>query len=292
MTTFKVEEIFAAVGTKPLLFDGANGSVLTQLDNAESHVLWSSSLLFTQPYEVYQLHKEYVTAGADIITTNTFRTNPVAVRRSGVQHIFSHLVGQAVDLAREAVKGTCILVAGSNPPAEDCYQRERTITFQQMQNNHLAHIDALMEGGVDLILNETFSHLDEIRVVNTYCSSRDIPFIISLYFDDSGRILSGERVQEVIDEIKDSGAMGIGFNCIKPSAFRRFVEGLHLPEQWGFYLNCGIGDTTDGTIKEAISPAVYASFVESFLNLGPTFVGACCGSTPAHIREMRKLLDQ
>ncbi|MBI5727124.1 MAG: homocysteine S-methyltransferase family protein [Ignavibacteriales bacterium] len=291
MNSVSLTDLFSGPRKRPILFDGAVGSLLMQLENAESHILWSSSLLFTQPNEVYQLHKDYISAGADVITTNTFRTNPVAVARSGVAHQFSHLVGQAVELAREAVKSNGVLIAGSNPPAEESYQRARTLNFSRLQSNHIAHIDALMDAGVDFVINETISHLDEIRLINSYCSSKNIPYIVSLFFTDEGKILSGETIEDVLAEVADYNPLAVGFNCMKPSIFRKHVEELNLPRNWGFYLNCGLGEYTDPVIRESISPLVYRSFIESFMELNPVFIGGCCGSTPDHIREIRKLFD-
>ncbi|MCZ6702360.1 MAG: homocysteine S-methyltransferase family protein, partial [Ignavibacteria bacterium] len=176
---------------RPLIIDGALGSLLQQAGYKSAVSSWMTMVNETYPDAVIKIHKNYIKMGADIITTNTFRTNPFALEREGITN-FARYVNDAVNISKRAIVNTSILIAGSNAPAEDCYQKERTISLINLQVNHHNHIDLLVNSGIYFILNETFSHLDEIKIVCKYCSNNKIPYVISLYFTEELLLLSGE----------------------------------------------------------------------------------------------------
>ena len=162
---------FAKRINRPLILDGAMGSMLQSLKVKAKGSLWMSNANIESPERVIEVHKEYIAAGADIITTNTFRTNPAALNEfSEIDQ--NKFVKESVALALQARKDLPILVAGSNAPAEDCYQEERTISKKELSHNHKKHIDLLMSAGCDFILNETQSHTDEIKIIAQYCNQQ------------------------------------------------------------------------------------------------------------------------
>lgn len=273
---------------RPLILDGAMGSYLQQCGVKADKRLWLSSALIDRPEEVVKVHKAYIEAGADIITTNTFRTNPSAVNTTKYS---SHtLAGEAVKLARDAVGKNKVFIAGSNPPAEDCYQRERKVRKKTLEKNHIEHIDLLTENGVSFILNETQSHFDEIEIICRHCSENNIPFILSIFIqDDELKIFSGEKLIDVIDFVHDFSPIAIGFNCIKPKVFSRIYKIIDPDLSWGFYLNCGAGNYSDKKVECGVSPKEYSGRVKKYLNKKPFFIGACCGSSPSHIAELKKI---
>ncbi|MBV6421721.1 MAG: Homocysteine S-methyltransferase [Ignavibacteriaceae bacterium] len=276
---------------KPLLLDGAMGSYLQQKGYETDDVLWTAKLNLIQSDAIRNIHKDYIDAGADIITTNTFRTNPTALLKSGINDL-SVYVSEAVSLAKQATEGKKVLIAGSNPPAEDCYQRARALTNNQLEMNHKQHIDLLIDNGVDFILNETQSHLDEIKIICQHCDGNAIPYVLSLYLDEKLKLLSGESFEFIISFLKEHNSLAIGINCISPELFTRIVGSINLPENWGFYLNCGSGKPTDHIIHCGVSPDEYIKLVKESLQFHPSFIGACCGSSPKHIRKIRDFLDE
>ena len=276
--------------SRPLILDGAMGSLLQQKGVKPHKDLWMSIANITHPELVIELHKEYINAGADIITTNTFNTNPTdtkGIKKNGSKQ----LVKRAVKLARKAVGELPVLVAGSNAPAEDCYQVERTISKRELEQNHKKHIDLLMENGVSFILNETHSHFDEIKIITKYCDKNNIPYVMSLFFTDEQRLLSGEKLSEIVEFLNDSNAMAIGFNCVLPSTMEKAKKEITFPTNWGLYLNCGDGSFTDVDIQCGISPVNYSSIIKEYLNDSPSYIGSCCGSSPEHIKEIQKVID-
>jgi len=279
------------VDSKPLRLDGAMGTYLQEKGYSPNKALWMTEINQTNPDVIVQIHKEYIEAGADIVTTNTFRTNPSAFENTGNDWI--PYVEQAVKLAQTAVKGydKKVYITGSNAPAEDCYQTERTISNNKLEINHKYHIDLLIDSGVNFILNETQSHFDEIQIICNHCHKNKIPFLISLYLTDTLSILSGESFKYVLQFIYEYEPLAIGFNCISPNVFNKIREQVQLNFNWGYYLNCGLGNPSDKIITCGINPDEYIEIVKESMKNNPSFIGSCCGSNPNHIRKIKEFLD-
>ena len=287
----KFADLYASVN-RPLILDGAMGSLLTERNLPIDEILWSSALNITHPDAIQKIHEEYIDAGAEIITTNTFRTNPAAVSKSALKIKNEELVRLSVSIAMNARARKNILIAGSNAPAEECYQKERTISTDELKNNHHSHISWLWESGSDIIWNETQSHLDEIIIISKFCSENSIPYVISLYFDSYLRLLSGERVVEVFDRISEYSPDAIGFNCMKSNMLSKFIENYSLPVNWGFYLNCCVGERESNFSVCGLEPADYIKEIKPLLDLKPFFAGACCGSNPSHTIAIKDLFNE
>jgi methionine synthase I (cobalamin-dependent) len=275
---------------RPLILDGAMGSLLQQMNIKSKGSLWMSYANIENPEKVYSIHKKYIKAGADIITTNTFRTNPASLREF-TKLKSERLVKASVNLAIKAKGNLPILVAGSNAPGEDCYQEERTISNKELSYNHKKHIDLLMSAGCDFILNETQSHIDEIKIIVKHCYRQKIPYVISFFFKDNLQLLSGENLFDIVKLVLEFNPLAIGFNCITPKSFRKVLKKVSTDYNWGFYLNCGGGNYTDEIIKCSVSPKQYIPDLKLSLNKKPSFFGACCGSSPLHIKEIKNFLD-
>ena len=282
---------------RPLILDGAMGTVLQSRNVPKDEHLWMSLANITHSDKVLELHKEYIEAGADIITTNTFRTNPAAKRGYSVEGNNSIIdlhgfVTKSVDLAIKAVGGTPVLIAGSNPPAEDCYRKDSSLTKTDYYWNHELHIKKLYLSGCHFILNETQSHLEEIEKISSICSKNEIPFVVSLFFNDDYKLLSGHSVEEAIQVILNYNPLAIGFNCIRPETFLSLISNQIFDFNWGAYLNCGSGNITDEHISTGILPDEYKQIIKKLLKYNPSFIGGCCGTTPDHIRKIKEIFDE
>lgn len=277
---------------RPLILDGAMGSLLQQRGIESDKYLWTATANIYNPEIVTDLHKQYIEAGADIITTNTFRTNPSAINYSRYNFNSKAMVDTAVELAKSAREETEILIAGSNSPAEDCYQKERNIRFDELRDNHLFHIEYLYESGVDFILNETMSHLDEIIISSSFCYDNEIPFAISLFLENENSILSGEPVTEIFNIIKDYSPICTLINCVNIKTFKNFINKYGSDSVDGFYLNCGSGNYSDTNIQCAVSPNEYIDALKQFMNQQTMLVGSCCGSTPGHTKLIREFFNE
>jgi homocysteine S-methyltransferase len=277
---------------RPLVLDGAIGSQLIHRNIPVDKVLWSSIANLTHENEVIKLHKEYISAGADIITTNTFRTNPLAVKRSMLNITVEELVKVSVRCAVSSQDDRRILIAGSNAPAEDCYQTERTISKSDLEHNHKKHIELLWENGCDIIWNETQSHMDEIELICLFCTQNNLPYAINLYCDESFNLLCGISLQEALKIILDYSPTAIGFNCIRPDLFFRYIGSNSLPEYWGVYFNCGVGSVNDDNLECGLDPESYVESIRPLLKLNPLYIGSCCGSSPAHTKAIKGMINE
>jgi len=277
---------------RPVIMDGAIGSLLQEKGVKLDEHLWTSIANITNPDLVTLIHRDYIEAGAELITTNTFRTNPLAVQYSSINKSVEDIVSLSVQLALRGREDKNILIAGSNAPAEDCYQRERTVRLDKIEYNHKKHIELLWENGCDIILNETQSHLDEIEIICKFCSKNNLPFILSIFFMEDLNILSGEPVQEIIQLIQDYNPAAISFNCSTPIIFSRAKDIILKDYPWGFYLNCGSGNFEEKIISCNFYPKDYLEIVKEYINLKPLFIGACCGSNPNHIKTIKDYLNE
>ncbi len=277
---------------RPLILDGAVGSNLQHLCESKLNPVWTSKLNIEKPETVIDLHSEYIKAGVDIITTNTFRTNPSAFKLGNINCSNEEFIKAGVDLAITARSEKNVILAGSNAPAEDCYQVERTLTNADLGYNHKFHIDTLWNYGCDVIWNETFSHLDEIELVCNHCSINNIPFTLNLFFDEELNILSGECIFDVIEIVKPFKPIAIGFNCITPLLMEKLFKKFHPNFNWGIYLNCDSGKLTDTEIKCSINSDEYFQIAKNYLEYSPMFIGSCCGSNPSHTKLLKEKLSE
>ncbi|HRI47661.1 MAG TPA: homocysteine S-methyltransferase family protein, partial [Ignavibacteriaceae bacterium] len=135
----------------PLVLDGAIGTELLLNRGSDNQYLWALELNFTFPETVKSLHRKYLQSGAQILSTNTFRTNFLSYKNSRLDIPYSSFVNNSVALAKYFKDEFNFLLAGCNAPAEDCYQKERTLSKELLHVNHLRHIEALYNSGVDFI---------------------------------------------------------------------------------------------------------------------------------------------
>ncbi len=278
---------------KPLIIDGAIGSLLQQNKVYIHPILWSSYANLISPEEVKKVHSAYISAGADIITTNTFRTNPISFHNSSLNIDYEDFVAKSVKLAKDLTdQSEGLILAGSNAPAEDCYQKERNVSKSKLESNHKKHIELLWKYGCDFVLNETQSHLDEIEIICEYCYENKIEYVISFYFDENRKILSGEDLNSIIKDVMQYSPKAIGFNCIFNDTFNQVFSNLDLEYKWGFYLNCGGGKLTDKNIVCGVDPSQYLESIKYYLDKKPYFLGSCCGSIPGHISKIREFIDE
>jgi homocysteine S-methyltransferase len=168
---------------------------------------------------------------------------------------------------------------------------ERTLSNKELQMNHSKHIDLLIDNRVDFVLNETQSHFDEIQLICNHCDRNRIPYIISLYIDENLKLLSGENIEEILSLLINTSVLAVGINCILPELFIKVIGSTQLPNNWGFYLNCGNGKQTDKIMECGIQPNEYLESVKESMLLKPAFIGSCCGSSPAHTKIIREFLD-
>ncbi len=289
---------------RPLILDGATGSELTRRGVDTSLPLWSAPALLEAPETVKAIHIDYVAAGADMITANTFRTHRRSMAKGGYEERARELTHLAVDLVREAIdeglarrargdEGETVLVAGSMAPLEDCYSPELVPSREMCAAEHCLMARWLVEAGADLLLIETMNCVREALAAAQAAKATGRPFIVSWVCGKDGRLLSGESILEGAGTIRPYGPVALGVNCTalgllhRPLAELRKACGLPLLAS----ANMGHPDDHRGWADDdPSSPVAYAQKGLEWVELGARVVGGCCGTGPAHIKALRKMI--
>lgn len=280
------------MNSKLLLFDGATGTELNRRGVDTGLPLWSANALTTDAglSVLRQVHLDYLNAGADVITTNTFRTNRRAL--AGKNFSAQELTLRAVATAKEAVAefGKPSLVAGSLSALEDCYRPDLVPSTAECFFEHSERIKHLVEGGVDLLLVETMNCIREAEIAARIAVATGLPTWVSFVCDENGRILSGESLTYATEILMPLGVRTLGVNCMpahtlaRPLRELRAVCGDEFPLM--AYGNMGHVDEEQGWVNtDTTDPDGYLQQARSW---PAQIIGACCGSTPEHIRKLNQ----
>jgi S-methylmethionine-dependent homocysteine/selenocysteine methylase len=281
----------------PLLLDAAMGTELQRRDADTKLPLWSASALIRDPELVWTIHSDEVSAGAEILTANTFRTHARSLAKAGLAERSGELGALAVQLAHQAAAapGRDIFVAGSLSPLEDCYRPDLVPDDAALAREHGAQARFLADAGVDLILAETHNTIREAAAALRAAKATGIPVFVSLVTDGKGSLLSGESIADAAKALLQLGPDVLGINCV-PAArlagdlavLAAAAPGVPLLA----YGNLGLPDDSRGwAFTEELSPEEYAETARGWIERGARIVGGCCGTTPAHSRALRQAID-
>ncbi|WP_186377532.1 homocysteine S-methyltransferase family protein [Planctopirus ephydatiae] len=280
------------MNSKRLLLDGATGTELNRRGVDTGLPLWSANALTTDAglSVLRQVHLDYLNAGADVITTNTFRTNRRALAAKNFSAL--ELTLRAVATAKEAVAefGRSTIVAGSLSTLEDCYRPELVPPADACLDEHSERIEHLVEGGVDVLLIETMNCIREAEVAARIAVATGLPTWVSFVCDVNGRILSGESLTYAAEILMPLGVSALGVNCMpahtlaQPLRELRAVCGEEFPVM--AYGNIGHVDEEQGWVNtDTTDPNGYLQNARTW---PAQIIGACCGSTPEHIRKLKQ----
>jgi S-methylmethionine-dependent homocysteine/selenocysteine methylase len=281
------------------LIDGASGSELERRGVDTSLPLWSARALLDAPEILARIHREYLEAGAEAITTNTFRTHQRSLAKAGLGDRAGELTRSAVEIAQRVRDeiSPAALVLGSVSPLEDCYEPGLAPPADECAREHEEMIGHLVEAGVDLLLIETMNNLKEAKAAIDE-ARRGLPgrWIASFCMRSHGppgALLSGERIDALVPSLADSYAIGI--NCVSAPEMEAKVAHLRAiaPQSVRIiaYANVGQADPVRGWVNtDAVAPERYAMYAQRWLNAGATIIGGCCGTTPATIAAIKNLV--
>ena len=290
--------------SKPIILDGAQGCLLQEKNpTLFDDDIWMTKINKERPDEIKRVAMEYIDAGAQIITTNTFRTSPYHLEVFNKKHLSSNYTSDEevrnalnplLELRKE--KNIPFYIAGSNAPTEYCYIKKQTLSYEKLKDSHTNHINLLQKHGADLIINETLSFANEVEICQKHCFQNNINNVISLYVVDNGQLNSGERAVDVLRKIDEYKPLAISVNCINLQLFKNLIKEGHeliksLNSGFGYYLNCGDPKNTETNYLEDnfrpfITPNDYVEIIKEYEYLNPVMVGCCCMSTPEHIRAI------
>jgi len=267
------------------------GSELIRRGETLPNHIWSADSNFNNPELVYQIHKDYIDAGSDFITTNTFRTTPRAYRKTGLSKIDSTAMAHrslkiAVRLANKAANDK-LKILGSIAPLEDCYKPE-LFPSEEIAKNEFRQIGGwLVDEGINIFLIETMNSVSETRACLDAVLKFEIPIWVSFVLKNSRQLLSGEKLVDALRMIENYDVACVLLNC---NPLHRTIDAMNIVAKnwkgmWGVYPNLGIGEPSpDGIINQIYSDEEYISVIDKSITLGANMVGGCCGSSIKHIK--------
>ena len=267
------------------VFDGAMG---TQLYAKGVYINRSyDELNLTNPDLVREVHQEYVRAGADVIETNTFGATAHNLQQYGLEASLREINITAARLAREAVGERCH-VAGAIGPLGLRIEPYGPTSFDEAKEMFKQQVSALLEGGVDLFVLETFSDISEIRqalrAVQELC---DLPVIAQMTILGDGNTSYGTTTEVFTTRLDEWGADVIGLNCgVGPADVLTAIERMRAvtDKKLSAQPNAGLPRDVQGRQFYMSSPEYMAKYAKRLIQAGVKVIGGCCGTTPAHIK--------
>lgn len=271
-----------------LVGDGAIGTMLyakgVSLEANFEH------LNLVRPDLVLELHREYLAAGAKVIETNTFGANAVKLGAIGLGAKVAEINRQGALIARRAADGHDVFVAGSLGPLG---RGKSELTPEQVRESFRVQAQALAQGGVDLLILETFAELEELEWATAVAKETGLPVLASLAYGEGSRLAGGIAAEEAVLRLVAAGADLIGANCgAGPlellATLKRIAAVTDLP--LAAYPNSGFPEYVDGRYIYRTTPDYFAGMAQELAAAGAALVGGCCGTTPEHIAEVARRL--
>ena len=291
---------------RPILLDGGMGRELRFRGVNVMTAIWAANGLITAPDTVRQIHQDFIAAGADIITTNTYGIIRSNLAIEGLEEQFEDLNVLACTLARQACRqsGKPVLIAGALPPLAGSYRPDLVGEIEDLLLLYMEQAE-LLAPYVDLIICETMSSAAEGRAAALAACQTGKPVWVAwtLHEDRSGNLRSDETISLAAEFLSDLPITGYLVNCCAPESITSALPQLvatgadyvggyantfqPIPEDWNLE-----GDKqTDGALdlRSDLDPDSYAKHVGRWLQEGANVVGGCCGTRPAHIAKIREL---
>jgi len=280
---------------RTVLFDGAMGTELMArgLGAGTAPELWNVD----RPEVVKEIHTAYFEAGADVVSTNSFGGTPLKLAAHGLEGRASELNRAAAQLAREAAPGGRY-VAGSMGPAGRVLQPQGPATVDELTAAYAAQARALSEGGVDVLIIETQYDLREaLAALRGARSVTDLPVFVTMTFSRFPRgyfTIMGDPASRSAAELDRAGAAAVGANCsLTSEQMVGCVAALRTATALPVIAQANAGRPVAGAggpIVYSQSLEDYVRFVPEIVRAGAGFVGGCCGTTPATIRAMARII--
>ena len=279
-----------------ILTEGAMGTMLfaSGLTQGYSPEFWNVE----QPEKVAAIHQAYLDAGAQILLTNTFGGTRFRLALHKAQERVEELNIAAVKLLQKVAQTASrpVLVAGNIGPTGQVLLPYGEMSYDEAREAFAEQAAALIGGGVDLIWIETMADLEEVRaaIEGIRQISQDIPIMATMTFDTRGRTMMGVTPEKAVTTMVSFGASAVGGNCGNgPAEILGVIEKMHttLPEAILIAKsNAGVPTLVGGRPVYGASPADMADYAVQVYNAGARIIGACCGSTPDHIKAISQAL--
>lgn len=271
-------------GIEMLFFDGAMGTMLQQNGLKAGELPENMNLL--HPEIIGKIHREYLDAGCDIITTNTFGANSLKFNNVG------EIITAAVDIAKHAIadSGKSAFTALDIGPLGKLLKPFGDLEFDNAYNLFREQVTAGAQAGADLILIETMGDLYEIKAaVLAAKENTELPVLVSMIFDENGKLLTGADIKTAVFTLEGLGVDGIGLNCGRgPEQMLELTDELLKYTSLPIFVqpNAGLPECVNGVTTYNVTDDDFALKQKEIAVHGACCLGGCCGTTPEHIRAM------
>jgi len=252
----------------------------------------------TDPEIVEAIARSYVEAGSDVILTNSLSAHRFGLAPHGAERRAAELAEAAAAISRRAARGTDVKVFGSFGPTGKVVMLEE-VSRDALASAFAETAEALAWGGAEAIVLETFNELAEVRIaLEAVQAACDLPVVVSMTFSsgpDQTMTMMGETPAKLAAMAGACGADAVGANCgIGPEAALRVVRLLAEATDLPVWVkpNAGLPVVADGRTTFDMPPEKFAAFVPDFIGAGASFVGGGCGTTPDHVRAIRRQVDR
>ena len=278
------------IKTTPLIFDGAMGTVIY-----EKGVFLNTcydELNLTNPDLIKSIHQDYVTAGADVILTNTFGANKIKLEKYGLANKVREINIAGAKLAKSISEEVYVLGSiGSNLSSGEILTPEN---IEQVKDSYREQISALVEAKIDGIIFETFFDIEELLLASSIAKEFEIPVVASMTLTKEMETPKGLSIVTALKKLDKSQSVDIlGLNCsIGPHAMLSAVEKVigSISKPLVVQPNAGHPQKRDGRMIYLSTPEYFTSYCKNYINLGVMGVGGCCGTNPEHIKEMARTI--
>ncbi|MBI3049216.1 MAG: homocysteine S-methyltransferase family protein [Acidobacteria bacterium] len=283
-----------------VMLDGAIGTEILRRD-----LSWADHQVLAYPDKIRGIHEDYIRAGADVLTTNTFQLarwsfenhfrDRVHLRHIGAPDLETRadaLLTAAVRLAREArdrvATGREVAIAGAVTTLEWCFRPDLAPSQEVMRAEYREIMDTMARAGADLILLETVNSVAEARVGLEAAHEVGLPCWVSFVCDERGRLFTGETMADAARALTPLDPEAILLNCAPPSdvtvGLRELARAYDGPK--GAYAHIGRFDPPEWMFTDEFPPDLYLAEARRWVELGARILGGCCGTTPDHIAAL------
>lgn len=294
---------------RTIILDSAMGTELQARGISVKLPLWSAAALFEKPDTVRHIHIDNIDTCADIITTNSFRTQRRTYEKANYKYngndfaeTARHFTTDAVDLAKDAVMIAAeeneVIVAGCIAPLEDSYRPDLTPDTDTLCTEHYEHMKNLADAGVDMFIAETLTTIREISAVLNQLHKFELDYIISITPRNNRELFSGEPISEAVSIINKFSPDALCVNCIHPHMVEPVLTYLKTITDIPLGAYANIGDPNykadpkhkeGDPMKRSVTPDEYFKYAQKWKALGARVIGGCCGTNPLYISKLNSL---
>ena len=279
-----------------LIADGGMGTMLMAagLEQGDPPEMWN----VLHPDRIRNVHRGYIEAGSQIILTNSFGGTCFRLKLHKLQDRAYELNKAAAELARAEADAAehPVAVGGSIGPSGEIMEPVGALRFSEAVAGFAEQAAGLAAGGVDVLWIETMSDISEVQAAVQGCrQATNLPIVATMTFDTNGRTMMGITPVQAFTELSRMNLTALGGNCGNgPEEIEGVIQAMYATNQSYPFVaksNAGIPEYVNGHLHYNGTPEVMADYAVKVRNYGARIIGACCGSTPAHIAAMRQALD-